>query len=62
MKTATITTGTRGQILALDENGNRVASRSTYCNPAALAQLICEVETAGFAIDWAESTVAQPET
>jgi hypothetical protein len=62
MKTATIHTNSRGDIVALDYDGNFIASKSRYCNPAALAQVICAVETAGYTIDWAESDVAKPES
>lgn len=62
MKTATISTNTRGDIVALDYDGNFIASESRYCNPSALAQLICAVEIAGYVIDWAESDVANPES
>jgi hypothetical protein len=62
MKTATISTNSRGDIVALDSDGNVIASKSRYCNPAALAQVICAVEIAGYAIDWNESDVANPES
>ena len=62
MKTATIHSNSRGDIVALDSNGEFIASKSRYCNPSALAQVICAVEIAGFEIDWAESDVAKPES
>ena len=62
MKTATISTNSRGDIVALDSDGNVIASKSRYCNPAALSQVICAVETAGYAIDWNESDVVNPES
>lgn len=60
MKTVTIWS-TVGYVVASDDEGNRVASRPTNCNPAALRQLVETVESAGWVIDWAESDVAQPE-
>jgi hypothetical protein len=62
MKTATIHSNSRGDIVALDSDGNVIAGKSRYCNPAALAQVICAVEIAGHVIDWAESDVANPES
>jgi hypothetical protein len=62
IKTATISTNRHGDIVALDSNGNVIASKSRYCNPSALAQVICAVEIAGHAIDWNESDVANPES
>lgn len=46
---------------ACDEDGHCVARRSTTCNPAALRQLILDVEMAACLIDWANSSVAKPE-
>ncbi len=62
MKPATISTNSRGHIVALDSDGNVIASKSRYCNPSALAQVICAVEIAGYVIDWNESDVANPES
>lgn len=56
----TIGTNGRGHIVA--RHGLRVIdSRSAYCNPAALRQLVSSVEGMGFTIDWEESRVAKPE-
>lgn len=41
-------------------SGETIATVRTYCNPAALAQLILSVESDGWAIDWDASTVAKP--
>ena len=46
---------------ACDKDGHCVARRSTTCNPAALRQLILDVEMAACLIDWDNSTVAKPE-
>jgi len=62
MKPATISTNSRGDIVAMDSDGNVIASKSRYCNPAALSQVIGAVEIAGYTIDWAESDVANPES
>jgi len=62
MKPATIHVNSRGDIVALDFNGEFIVSKSRYCNPAALAQVICAVEIAGYTIDWNESDVARPES
>lgn len=62
MKTATIHSNSKGHIVALDSDGEFIVSKSRYCNPAALAQVICAVETAGYTIDWNESDVANPES
>lgn len=45
---------------ARDEYGEIIASRRTYCNPAALAQLLLDVERAGYEINWKNSQVAEP--
>ena len=61
MKTVTIESTGRA-VIALDaKDGARVAFRKRYCNPAALAQLVCDVEGDGYVIDWENSTVAKPE-
>lgn len=61
MKTVTIESTGRA-VIALDaEDGACVGFRKKYCNPAALAQLIAEVEGDGYVIDWENSTVAKPE-
>jgi len=62
MKTATISTNRRGDIVALDSGGNVIAMKRRYCNPAALAQVVCAVEIAGYVIDWNESDVTNPES
>jgi hypothetical protein len=62
MKPATISTNSKGDIVALDSDGNVIAKKRRYCNPSALAQLICAVEIAGYVIDWNESDVANPES
>lgn len=54
--------GMPGEILALNADGECIASRRTYCNPAALRQLICDVESRGWTIDWDESVIANPDT
>lgn len=46
-------------IVARDEGGQVVARRKTYCNPAALAQIILDAEMIG-EIDWENSRVAKP--
>lgn len=46
-------------IVARDEGGQVVARRKTYCNPAALAQIILDAEMIG-EIDWENSQVAKP--
>lgn len=47
-------------IVAHDESMNVVARRKTYCNPAALHQLICDVSMIPTAvIDWDNSEVAE---
>jgi hypothetical protein len=57
----TLTIHTQGyDIVARDESGTVVARRKTYCNPAALAQLIYDAERLG-EIDWENSEVAKPE-
>ena len=48
------------QIVARDETGNILAEASTYCNPAALAQIILAAETQGV-IDWDNSQIANPD-
>ena len=48
------------KIIARDETGKIVASRSRSNNPAALAQIIYDAETLG-EIDWSNSPVAKPE-
>jgi hypothetical protein len=48
------------KLVARDEVGTVLASRSDYCNPAALAQIICDAEMFG-EIDWQASQVAAPE-
>ena len=60
MKTATIHSNSRGDIVAINSDGNVIASKSRYCNPVALTQVIGAVEIAGYTIDWAESDVANP--
>ena len=59
-----ITIHTRGHhIVALDEMGNMVANRATYCNPAAIHQIILDVQMIdGAEIDWDRSQVAEPGT
>ena len=52
----------RHDIVARTEWGTVVARKSTNCNPAALRQLICEVEMVGHTIDWDESQVANPDS
>lgn len=47
-------------IVAMNKNGDEVARRKTYCNPAALRQIICDAEMVGI-IDWKNSTVAKPD-
>lgn len=50
-------------VIARDDEGNVVARKGTNCNPAALAQLICDVERIpGAEIDWDNSPVAKPRT
>lgn len=62
MKTQ-VTIHNRGHnIIARELDGEVVASRSTTCNPAALAQLILDIELAGSQIDWDGSQVAKPAT
>lgn len=49
----------RSRLVARDESGAILAERKTYCNPAALDQIICDAEKLG-EIDWAASQVAPP--
>ena len=56
----TIDSNAHGDIVARDESGNVVATRKTYCNPAALAQVILDAERLG-EIDWDNSQVAKPD-
>ena len=61
MKTVTIESTGRA-VIALDaKDGACVGFRKKYCNPAALNQLIADVEGDGYVIDWENSTVAKPE-
>lgn len=61
MKTVTIESTGRA-VIALDtEDGACIGFRKKHCNPAALAQLVADVEGDGYVIDWANSTVAKPE-
>jgi hypothetical protein len=60
MKTVTIESTGRAVIALDSKDGACVAFRKKYCNPAALAQLISEVENDGYTIDWDNSTVAKP--
>jgi hypothetical protein len=56
----TIDINCHNDIVARDDNGNVKALASRYCNPAALAQVVCEAEMIG-TIDWENSQVAKPE-
>ena len=48
-----------GHIVVHDEDGNEVSRRRTTCNPAAMAQAICDAERIGD-IDWPNSQCARP--
>lgn len=48
-------------LVARDEQGNVHATRKTNCNPAALRQIILDVEMLGAEIDWDNSQVAKPD-
>ena len=61
MKTVTIESTGRAVIALDSEDGACVGFRKRYCNPAALAQLVADVEGDGYTIDWVNSTVAKPE-
>lgn len=60
IKTATIDTNSRGELIAQDEQGNVIVSKRRTNNPAALAQVISTAEFSGYAIDWKRSTVCNP--
>lgn len=57
----TIDNSPHNEIIARDESGKVLIRKSTYCNPAALDQVICEAQMIG-EIDWKGSQVAQPDT
>lgn len=50
---------THYRLIARNAKGEILAERSTNCNPAALAQIICDAETIG-KIDWKNSMVTKP--
>lgn len=53
--------GNGGQICAVDADGQTAFTRKTYCNPAAMHQLVLDVEMAGGVIDWENSDETKPE-
>ena len=49
----------RNRLVARGEAGNILAERKTYCNPAALSQIVLDAERIG-KIDWENSQVSRP--
>lgn len=52
----TIDHNSHGDIVARDESGKILATRKRNCNPAALRQIILDVEMLGAEIDWPNAT------
>lgn len=51
-----------GRFVAIDEGTmETIKTADTYCNPAAIDQLVCELEIDGYQIDWTESAVSNPQ-